>query len=135
MTMQEVPSNLSRVINTPVLAYLQNLSAHSDITEVLRASVEPLGDVQTFCPDAASYRYVLVSTKGVVFGFAVGLDTIAFRLDSRMRERALATGGIICPECGAEWVAVVHRQPDDDWPKVDVTFWARKAYVYARTLR
>jgi hypothetical protein len=23
-------------------------------------------------------------------------------------------------------------QPDSDWPAVDVTFWARKAYVYAR---
>src|SRR5262245_34221163 len=135
MTMQEVPSTLSSAINEPVLAYLRNLSAHGDIAEALRASVEPLGDVQTFCPDAASYRYVLVSTKGVVFGFAVGMDTIAFRVDSRMRERALATGGITWPECGDEWVAVAHRRPDDDWPKVDVTFWARKAYVYARTLR
>ncbi len=98
-------------------------------------SVEPLGDVQTFCPDVASYRYVLVSTSGIVFGFAAGMHTIAFRLDQRMRERALATGGITWPECGEDWVAVVHRRPDDDWPKVDVTFWARKAYVHARGLK
>jgi hypothetical protein len=26
----------------------------------------------------------------------------------------------------------LHTLPDDDWPNVDVTFWARKAYVYAR---
>jgi hypothetical protein len=36
------------------------------------------------------------------------------------------------PECGDEWVAVVRQRSDDDWPQVDVMFWARKAYVHAR---
>jgi hypothetical protein len=62
------------------------------------------------------------------------MDTIAFKLDPRMRERALLTGGIPWPECGEDWVAVLHHRPDDDWPKVDVTFWARKAYVRAREI-
>jgi hypothetical protein len=123
---------LDTPINARVLAYLNDKSAHSDIASVLRSSVQPLGDVQVFSPDPAGYRYVLVSTAGVVFGFAIGMDTIAFRLDDRMKERALVTGGVPCPECGAEWIAVVHHRPDDDWPKVDVSFWARKAYVCAR---
>lgn len=130
--MQDIPSALTRGVNERVLAYLRDLSAHDDIAGVLMASVKPLGDVQVFCPDVSTYRYVLVSTKGIVFGFAVGMDTIAFRLDARMKGRALATGGIAHPECGEDWVAVVHTLPDDDWPNVDVTFWARKAYVYAR---
>lgn len=133
--MHEVPVALRGPVNRRVLAYLEDLSAHGDLADVLRASVEPLGDVQTFCPDPSSYRYVLVSTRGIALGLAVGMHTIAFRLDARMRERAVATGGIAWPKCGEEWVAVVHQRQDDDWPSVDVTFWARKAYVYARGLK
>ena len=133
--MQKIPFTLDSQLNERVLAYLKDRSAHGDIVEVLLTSVSPLGDVQTFCPDAASYRYVVVATNGVVFGFATGMDTIAYRLDPRMRDRALATGGIAWPECGEDWVAVVHRRPDDDWPRVDVGFWARKAYVHARALK
>lgn len=119
-------------LSTRVLAYLKGKSAHSDIAGALSAAVRPLGDAQQFCPDPAGYGYVVVSTLGIVFGFAVGADTIAFRLDPRMRERALATGGELVPECGDEWVAVVHHRPDDDWPAVDLQFWARKSYVHAR---
>jgi hypothetical protein len=132
--MLELPSDLIRPTNERVLAYLRDRSADDEIASTLLASVKPLGDARTFCPDAASYRYVLVSTAGIVFGFAVGQDTIAFRLDARMRDRALATGGRPWPESGEEWVAVVYRRSDDDWPSADVTFWARKAYVYARQL-
>ena len=100
--MQEVPSALTLGVNERVLAYLRDLSAHDDIADALRTSVKPLGDVQEFCPDVTAYRYVLVSTLGIVFGFAAGMHIVAFRLDARMRERALATGGIACPECGEE---------------------------------
>lgn len=128
------PDHLVSPVNSRVLAYLQDLSAHSDIADVLLTAVRPLGDVQSFCPDAAAYRYVLVSTKGVAFGFAVGMGTVAFRLDDRMRTRALATGAVACPACGDDWMAVVHDLPDSDWPAVDVGFWARQAYMYARSL-
>ena len=129
-----VPAALATAVNERVLGYLEDRSAHSDIVDVLMEAVHPLGDVQMFCPDHARYRYVLASTGSVVFGFAVGTSTVAFRLDPRMRGRALATGGIACPECGEDWVAVVHDLPDSDWPTVDVRFWARHAYVYARAL-
>jgi hypothetical protein len=127
-----IPSSLFNNANRKVLAYLADKSAHSDIADVLRAAVKPLGDVQLFCPDWQAYRYVVASTEGTIFGVALGMDTVAFRLDPRMRSRALATGGEALTECGDEWVAVVHRLPDSDWPAVDVAFWARKAYVHAR---
>jgi len=135
VTTEPVPDRLGLPLNQRVLAYVKDLSAHSDVADTLLAAIKPLGDVQVFCPNVAAYRYVIVSTKGVIFGFAVGMDTIAFRLDKRMKSRALATGGIVCPECGAEWVAVMHRRPDSDWPAVDVRFWALKAYVNARELK
>ena len=128
-----IPRHLATSINARVLAHVRDLSAHSDIVDVLLEAVRPLGDVQVFCPDHASYRYVLASTKGIVFGLAVGMHTIAFRLDERMRSRALATGGLAYPECGEEWVAVVRERPDGDWPSVDVRFWARQAYRHARS--
>lgn len=126
--------HLELPVNEPVLSYVRRLSAHSDIAEMLVEAVQPLGDVQVFCPNSAEYRYVVASTHKVIFGFAVGMDTVAFRLDERMRARAIATGGFAFSECGEEWVAVVHHQPDSDWPAVDTKFWARKSYVYAREL-
>ncbi len=129
---QEIPPELIATVNRPVLAYVAELSAHSDIADVLMNAVKPLGDVQLYCPDWNAYRYVIASTKGVVFGLAVGMDTVALRLDEKMKQRALTTGGLDYPSCGAEWVAVVHRRPDGDWPAVDVRFWARMAYLHAR---
>ena len=89
---QPLPSGLATTVNAKVLAHVENLSAHSDIAEVLGTAVKPLGDAQLFCPDWQKYRYVVVYTKGVIFGLAVGMDTIAFRLDPRMKSRALVTG-------------------------------------------
>jgi hypothetical protein len=132
---QNVPANLVIPINERVLAHVKDLSAHSDITDVLLDAVQPLGDVQLFCPDLARYRYVLASTSSVVFGFAVGMSVVAFRLDERMRGRAVRTGGVAYPECGEEWVAVVHELPDADWPSIDVRFWARQAYIHARSMK
>lgn len=132
---ESIPLSLLVDTNRKVLAYLADKSAHSDIVDVLQAAVKPLGDVQLFCPDWQAYRYAVASTNGIVFGLAMGMDTVAFRLDQRLRERALATGGIALPECGDEWVAVVHRLHDSYWPAVDVAFWARKACVHARESR
>ncbi|HEX4998154.1 MAG TPA: hypothetical protein VFY29_08015 [Terriglobia bacterium] len=130
--MADLPAALNSKINRLPLAYLREKSAHSDLASQLLDAVKPLGDVQTYCPDWQAYRYVAVSTNNIIFGFAIGMDTIAFRLDTRMAERAIATGGSPVPECGGEWVAVMRHRSDSDWPAVDLTFWARKAYVYAR---
>jgi hypothetical protein len=127
---QSVPAELQTGINRQVLGHLKGSSAHSDVVEALMKAVEPLGDVQTFCPDPREYLYVVVSTRNVVFGFAGGMTSVAFRLDERFKERALKTGGVAYPACGPEWVEFeVFRC---DWPKVDLEFWARKAYVFVR---
>jgi hypothetical protein len=129
---QKVPAELQTTINRQVLDYLGGLSAHSDVVEALGAALEPLGDVQIFCPDIQQHRYVVASTKGILIALAVGMDTVGFRLDDRMKARALASGGAPYAECGSQWVAFTLFR--SDWPKVDTVFWARKAYVAAREL-
>ena len=129
---QNVPAELQTSINRQVLAHLEGLSAHSDVVEALTVALQPLGDVQIFCPDSQQYRYVVASTKGIIIALAVGMDTIGFRLDERMKARALASGGVPYVGCGKEWVSFTLFR--DDWPKIDVEFWARKAYAAAREL-
>ena len=129
---QNVPAELQTSINRQVLDHLEGLSAHSDVIEALGAALEPLGDVQIFCPDPQQYRYVVASTKGIIIAIAVSMNTVGFRLDDRMKGRALASGGVPYPECGKEWVSFTLFR--SDWPKVDIGFWARKAYVAAREL-
>lgn len=125
-----IPPELATSINRQVLDHIEDLSAHSDVTEALTTALKPLGDVQVFCPDLRTYRYVAASTKGVIFAVALGMNTISFRLDARMTARALASGAVPFPECGDAWVSFTLFR--EDWPKVDLEFWARKAYVAIR---
>lgn len=127
---QNVPAELQTICNRQVLDHLKGLSAHSEVAEALTGALKPLGDVQIFCPDWQQYRYVVASTKGIIIALAVGMSTTAFRLDERMKARALASGGVPYAECGSQWVSFTLFR--DDWPKVDIEFWARKAYVAAR---
>jgi hypothetical protein len=126
------PAGFQNPHNRPALACLAHLTAHSDVVEALTAAVEPLGDVQLHCPDRRSCACVLAVTRNVLFAAAHGMSMVGFRLDQRMRERALASGGARWPECGGDWVSFQLFR--DDWPRVDLEFWARKAYVTAREL-
>lgn len=128
--MSKVPAELDTSVNRRVLEYLQETSAHSDVAEAMRNAFQSLGDVQFYCPDWQAYRYVVASTQGVVIGFATGMDTIGFRLDDCLRSRALACGAEPWPRCGEGWVSFTLFR--DDWPQVDLEFWARKAYVAVR---
>jgi hypothetical protein len=127
---QKIPDNISTRWNRPVLDFVSDSSAHSDVTEALLRAVKPLGDVQYYCPDPSRYRYLLVSTKTIIFGFAIGMNTVAFRLNAPFNQRAVTTGGNPIPELAEEWISFTLFR--DDWPEVDLSFWARKAYVYAR---
>jgi len=73
---------------------------------------------------------VTVSTQAIIFAFAVEMDTIAFRLNKEMKGIAIETGGKPFPECGEEWVRFIPFRCD--WPKVDLEFWALKAYLNIR---
>ena len=110
--------------------YIKNLSAHGDLVTPLIEAVKPLGDVQIYSPDRGHCRYVTVSTQKIIFGFAIGMDTIAFRLNELMKSRAIETGGKSFPECGSDWVRFLSFRCD--WPNIDFEFWARKAYVNIR---
>ena len=90
---QDIPCDLKNSINEPVLSFIEDYSAHSDVADALLKAVTPRGDVQAFCPDASQYRYILVSTKNIVFGFSIGMNTIAFRLTPLFKNRAMETGG------------------------------------------
>jgi hypothetical protein len=57
-----MPPELDIEQNRAVFALLHPLSAHSDVVEVLMKAVQPLGNVQTFCPDPREFHYVAVST-------------------------------------------------------------------------
>jgi len=84
----DVPPELKTAINRTVLAHLDGTSAHSDIAQVLTDAVKPLGEVQLYCPNWHNYRYVVASTKGVIFGFAIGMNTVdrkSTRLNSSHR--------------------------------------------------
>ena len=116
--------------NRMVFNHIKNLHAHSDVAETLIKSLKPCGDVQVFSPD--SYRYLTASTQGIIFGFAVGMDTIAFRLSKQMKEIAIETGAKVYPECGADWVNLLPFR--SNWPKTDFEFWALKAYVNVREI-
>ena len=130
--LQDIPRDLETLRNRPVLRHIEGLSAHSDVVEALATALKPLGDVQIFCPDWQQYRYVVASTKGIIIALAVGMNTTGFRLDERMKARALASGGVPYAECGTQWVSFTLFR--DDWPRIDLEFWARKAYVAAREL-
>jgi len=127
---RNIPPELVTGINRQVLDHLANLSAHSDVAEALTVALKPLGDVQVFCPDLRTYRYMVASTKRIIFAAAFGMNTIAVRLGERTAARAVASGAVPYPECGQGWVSFTLFR--DDWPKVDLEFWARKAYVAAR---
>lgn len=127
---REVPEALRTHRNSRVLAFSANLSAHSDITQAFGEALKPLGDVQRHGSRPTSHGCEIASTGGTIFSFAYGMNAVAFRLDDRMKVRALASGAEAIPECGPEWVTFTLFR--DDWPRVDLEFAARKAYVSAR---
>lgn len=114
--------------NCPVFNYIKNLHAHDCVSETLIKSLKPCGDVQLFSP--ATYRYLTASTQGIIFGFAVDMDTIAFRLNKKVKEVALKTGARALPQRGQDWANF--WPPRGDWPSVDYEFWALKAYLNIR---
>jgi len=122
------PFDSSVEVNREVINYIKNLHCHSDVADVLTKAMRPCGDVQFFSPE--SYCYLTDSTQKIIFGFAVGMDTIAFRLNNKMKAIAIETGAKPLPECGDDWVNLLPFRPD--WPRVDFEFWALKAYLNVR---
>jgi hypothetical protein len=127
--MEQLPDKLNSEKNRPVLEYLSGQSAHSDIAEALEIAIAPLGSAHTYCLDPENYRYLVAYANETVFSFAAGMITIAFRLSPDFKQKAIRTGGEALDSIGDEWVAFDLFR--NDWPEVDVRFWARKAYLFA----
>ena len=128
--LSSLPSGVLNDTNKGVLDYIKDLSAHDGVASELINALRPLGDVQVYCPDPASFRYVVAATNNIIFGIAHGMDTVAFRLDPVTREKALLSGCKEHPGLAGDWVWVNPQR--GDWPAVDFKFWARKSYVYIR---
>lgn len=129
----KLPTDLQTPLNADILRYVADKSAHSDVAEALAEAVSPLGDVQHFCPDPAQYRYALVSTNGVVFGFVAGMNSVGLRFGASDLERAMRTGADDALQIGEGWALFTLFRCD--WPDVDLKFWARKAYAFAREMK
>ena len=86
---QNVPSELQTAINRQVLDHVKGLSAHSDIAAALGAALEPLGDVQIFCPDSHQFLYVVASTRGIGQDTS-GNPTVAVQTPPRPPEMGMA---------------------------------------------
>jgi hypothetical protein len=125
-----IPAALLTAINEPVLAYVAARYAHSDISEALIKCVQPLDDVHVFCPDGRAFRYVVVSTINIIFGIAVNVHDIGFRVSPSVHDRALASGAESIEEIGPEWIQFYAFRPG--WQNVDLRFWAERAYAFAR---
>ena len=127
--MNPIPQELNNPRNRDVLAYLSNTSAHGDVAEALLKACGSLGDFARFCPDPAEFRYLTVYTNATIFGLAMGMRTVGFRLPPVFKSRAIATGGQEVSGLG-HWACFdLFRS---DWPAVDVRFWATRSYVWAR---
>ncbi len=124
--MNPIPENLHNSRNQNVLAYLSKTSAHSDVAEALLNSCRLLGDSHHYCPDPKQYLYVAIYTRDTIFGFATGMSNIAFRLDNEFVSRAIATGANQIAELDG-WVSFELFR--NDWPSVDLKFWALKSYA------
>lgn len=128
----EVPKRLQTPLNADVLRYVAGKSAHSDVGEALAKAVGSL-DVQSFCPDPMQYRYVVVSNKGVIFGFAVGMNSMGLRLGSSNLAGAKSEGAEGALQIGEDWAVFTLFR--NGGPEVDLKSWARKAYAFARELK
>lgn len=104
----------------------------TDLSERLRIAVQALPEVDLFSPNWPKYRYVAASTRHIIFAFAIGTNTLAFRLDLRFHPQALAAGGAPYDECGDDWVSF--SACPDNWPRTDFEAWAARAYEYARAI-
>jgi len=124
-----IPKELDTERNQNVLAYLSGASAHGDVAEALLDACSPLGDCHCYCPDRKQFLYMAVYTKATLFGFAIGMRTVAFRLDRDFAARALATGARKITELDGWASFELFRH---DWPSIDLKFWALKSYAQIR---
>jgi hypothetical protein len=111
-----------------LLKHLDSLSAHSDLGEALLKSANELGEYQIIGGGLSCKALVLVANN-LPFAFAEGMNEIHFRLNPSMIKIAKETGSSLS-FAGNDWVSF--RPFRSDYPSMDLKFWSRKSYYYAR---
>lgn len=135
----EFEGALNREENASLIEYLQKEqpSAHADVVDLLVKSADMLAGVSYFCPDSDNYAYYLAHTRGgIVFGAALGLSALAFRLPNQAISGALAKGGELFKELGDNWVMFNPFWPErnDEHLLHELQHWCRLAYHHALAL-
>lgn len=99
------------------------LSAHSDVADVLQQAVASLHHAEVFCPDWRSNAYVLAYRKDFrVFAAAFGKQVVSCRVSQAAFADALADGGTSEATIGAGWVSFSALDP------ARVNKWVRLAH-------
>ncbi len=107
-SVKEFEGLLDRPENQNMIEFLKRHqpSVHTDMVDLLVKSVEPLPDVEFYCPDTDNHAYYIAHTQdGVMFAAAMGLSALMFRLPKQAISGALVKGGEIIKEIGDSWVS------------------------------
>lgn len=101
----------------------RELSAHSDVADVLQQAVASLHHAEVFCPDWRSYAYVIAFRKDFrVFALACGMQAVSCRISAAALPAALADGATQEPSIGPDWVSFSALDPSA------VNKWVRLAH-------
>lgn len=136
---KEFEGELDRPENATMIAFLKQHqpSAHNDIVELLVSSAREFPDVKFYCPDTDNHAYYLAHTgDGVMFGAAIGLSALMFRLPKQAMSGALVKGGEIIKELGDNWVSFNPFWPEKENNNLsqEMQHWCRLAYHHAVSL-
>ena len=143
-TGNEFPGNefqgvLNRKENLTLIQYLQKTqpAAHTDMVELLVQSADGLAEVNFFSPDSDNHAYYLAhTTGGVVYAAVMGMSVMLFRLPKQAVSGALAKGGEIFNEIGANWIMFNPFWPErnDAHRLDDLQHWCRLAHHHSIAL-
>jgi len=115
--------------NPEAAEFFSDLSAHSDLSSELFASLTKLGEFeQRGGADQFAAPYFV--TAGTVFCAGAGMSDTYWRLRPSDVAIAIATGAELAP-IGADWVRIPLFR--SSWPRPDLGHWALRAYDFART--
>lgn len=132
--------------NREILAFIAAhpmLSAHSDVTSELALAADGLAHAQEYCPDYASYRYVVLhNDAGVIFALAYGMRGFALRLPAKCHAEARHDGaegdGLLYGQTredapGGDWLVFNAFPPELSLKESRAILgrWCRQAHLYA----
>lgn len=122
--------------NRNVIDYIRRMNpfAHSDVGDCLIHLGRGVPGSEYYCPAMANYAYIVLHTAKLrIFVIAYGMRSLAFRLPESAVVEALADGGTVKPNIGADWVAFDPWRVDEATPVTleRVQRWCERAYHHA----